>query len=424
MSASAPPGLLEKLNAFLALEKRLRGARSVAEIARIACCDCQALLRVDSCVYFRKPDLRALAAANVADVDNTSAEIHHFRSLLRGHAPAAGKTQVECATEKYFCLVAEIGQFGRLLFVRATPFAEHEQEIQRELAAAMEQALLARRGAARRPWHMQLARRKTWFALFFFGVCLLPVRQSVLAPATLAAIDPRIVSAKTEGVVRSIAVAPNTRINKGDLLFTLESAEVEAEIGKVKQEISLYSERLRMTRQYNFQESSAGHRLAQAQTDLAIRRLDLDYQQDLLQKTRVRAPESGVAIFTEPSEWIGRRVRAGEKVMEIVRPDARQIQVDLPTTDAIPLPERAQAIFYAEADPLAPIRGRVRYQSLLTAEGEDLPASYRVIAQIEEDQRDIRINTKGYARLYGARVPLIYFLLRRPLANMRRWLGV
>lgn len=423
--------LLEKLNAFLALEKQLRNATSVEEIARLACSDSQALLPLDASLYFRAPDCKLIAASNVTSVDDTSAEVHQYRTLLRQHGDK-NQCEVQCAggDSPRHLLIVRLGDCGHLMFLRASPassaspFSESEKEIQREIASAVHHALLARRGAARRPWHIRLSRRKIWVCAALLLVCALPIRQSVLAPAILAAVEPRIVSAKTEGVVSEIAIEPNTPVQPGDLLFTLDSAEVEAEIDKAQQEISLYRERLRMTRQYNFREAAAGHRLAQAETDLSIRHLDLEYQRDILEKTRVRAPESGVAIFTEPSEWIGRRVVAGEKVMEIVNPGARQIQIDLPTADAIALPQNAEAIFYAEANPLAPIRGHLKYHSLLTSEGEDLPASYRLIANISEDNGKIRINTRGYARIYGARVPLIYYLLRRPLADARRWLGV
>ncbi|WP_250463400.1 efflux RND transporter periplasmic adaptor subunit [Microbulbifer litoralis] len=415
--------LLEKLNAFLALEKQLRTAGSEGEIARSACSDCQMLLNIDSAIFFRAPYLRAIAASNVIDIDNTSGEILDCRALLQRHGPVDERGQAAFESGGTHYLAARIGDFGQLLFLRSAPFSDHEQQVQRELADAVLQAFLARRGARRRPWHLHLSRRKLWVAALLIGVGLLPIRQSVLAPATLAAIEPRIVSARTEGVIRSIAVPPNAPVETDQLLFTLESAEVEAEIDKVQQEIALYRERLRMTRQYNFREAAAGHRLAQAETDLAIRHLELEYQGDILRKTRVRAPDTGVAIFTDPSEWIGRRVRAGEKVMEIVRPDARQIRIDLPTADAIELPQNAETVFYAEANPLAPIRGRISYQSLMTTDGENRPASYRLIAAIGEDRPGIRINTQGHARIYGARVPLVYYLLRRPLASARRWLG-
>ncbi|WGL18450.1 biotin/lipoyl-binding protein [Microbulbifer bruguierae] len=430
--------LLEKLNHFLALENRLRNASNLQQIAQIASSDSQQLLAFDSCLFFSGPHLKLIAASNVSTVDATSSEAQGWREQVRRHfadATAQPPLQLEIPPPEHHrnevasqtLTLMPLGNKnpeGCLAILRQRRFSEQELQVLRELAAAVHQAILAQRGARRFSLRRWCRRRPLLVAAALAAIGLIPVRQSVLAPATLAAIEPRIVSARTDGVVREIVIPPNAPVQSGQLLFTLEDAEVTAEIDRVQQEIVLYQERLRMTRQYNFQQASAGHKLAQAETDLSIRKLDLEYQNTLLEKTRVKAPASGVAIYTDPAEWIGRRIRAGEKVMEIVKPDARQIQIDLPTVDAIGLPQQARTVFYAESNPLAPIEGQLHYHSLLTSEGENLPASYRLLATIDEDQPQIPINTRGHARLYGARVPLIYYLLRRPLATARRWIGV
>ena len=434
--------LLEKLNSFLALEKKLRTATSEVQIARIACTDSQLLLAFDACLFFSGAGLKLSAASNVSSVDATSSEAQRWRRLVTENIRNAKNLcplQVEISgagnpsdsgkqkTSLFLTLLPLDGggdTLGCLAFLRARRMSEQELEVLQELGAAVRQSLLALRGVKHFSFRKLFTRRPLITAAVIAAICLIPVRQSVLAPATLAAIEPRIVSARTDGVIREINIPPNAAVHDGQLLFTLEDAEVNAEIDRVQQEIELYTERLRMTRQYNFQQTSAGHKLAEAEADLAIRTLDLDYQRTQLDKTRVRAPATGVAIYTDPAEWIGRRIRAGEKVMEIVQPAARQIQIDLPTNDAITLAQNARAVFYAESDPLSPIEGELHYHSLLTSEGENLPASYRLLATIQQDQPQVRINTRGHARVYGARVPLIYYLLRRPLASARRWIGV
>ena len=60
------------------------------------------------------------------------------------------------------------------------------------------------RGARRFSLSRLCARRPLILAAAMAAICLIPVRQSVLAPATLAAIEPRIVSARTDGVIREI----------------------------------------------------------------------------------------------------------------------------------------------------------------------------------------------------------------------------
>ncbi|MCQ3830868.1 HlyD family efflux transporter periplasmic adaptor subunit [Microbulbifer elongatus] len=436
--------LLEKLNGFLSLQKKLRDATDPQQIGRILCTDSQSLLAFDACLFFSGSQLQLAAASNVSTVDPTSSEAQRWRGKIRRHFAEAREQpplQIPLDTANDASSEPTSGDGGRTLallpltknngdvlgclaLLRARPLTPQEQEIFREIGATLCHALLAQRGQKQGHWKKWFGRRPLIVAAAIAAFCVIPVRQSVLAPATLAAIEPRIVSARTDGVIRTIHIPANAAVRSGDPLFTLEDAEVLAEVDRVQQEISLYSERLRMTRQYNFQQASAGHKLAEAETDLSIRTLELAFQQAQLDKTRVRAPATGVAIYTDRAEWIGRRVRAGEKVMEVVQPDARQIQIDLPTRDAIQLPQNARVMFYAESDPLAPIEGRLHYHSLLTSEGEKLPASYRLLAHIQQDRPQIQLNTRGHARVYGARVPLIFYLLRRPLASARRWVGI
>ncbi|WP_066967487.1 efflux RND transporter periplasmic adaptor subunit [Microbulbifer sp. Q7] len=431
--------LLEKLNSYLAFEKKLRTAQSEQHVLRIVCNDSQPLLSFDTCLFFKGARLKLVAASNVATVDATASTAQQWQQLVRQNIEPAGNqwplqisigpsTQQEAGTVRgndQFLIVMPLStSLGCIALLRSKPLTPQEQEILKELAASARQALLALRGARSFSPRHWLSRRPLMIAAIVAMICAVPVRQSVLAPASLAAIEPRIVSSRIDGVIRNIGVPPNAPVSPGQLLFTLDDTEVTAEIGRVREEIALYSERLRMTRQYNFQQASAGHKLAEAETDLSIRHLDLDYQQAQLEKTRITAPTAGVAIYTDQAEWIGRRVYAGEKVMEIVQTDARQIQIDLPSADAIALPENAEVVFYAESAPFQPIEAHLHYHSLQTNEGENLPASYRLLATIAQDQPAIRINTRGHARIYGARVPLAYYLLRRPLASARRWLGV
>ncbi len=48
---------------------------------------------------------------------------------------------------------------------------------------------------------------------------------------------------------------------------------------------------------------------------------------------------------------------------------------------------------------------------------------YRVLANFEVDVVPPRIGLKGTAKVYGEEVKLLYYLLRRPFASVRRWTG-
>ena len=90
---------------------------------------------------------------------------------------------------------------------------------------------------------------------------------------------------------------------------------------------------------------------------------------------------------------------------------------------AIALPDEAPVSLYLAASPLTSVAARVRYvahDATLRPEGS---YAYRLRARLAEGN-DQRVGLKGTAKVYGARVPLIYWMLRRPLATIRQALGV
>jgi hypothetical protein len=80
--------------------------------------------------------------------------------------------------------------------------------------------------------------------------------------------------------------------------------------------------------------------------------------------------------------------------------------------------------FFPNVAPDKKYSGRLRrmdYRAEPAASGE---LAYRIRGDFEEGQILPRIGMRGTAKLYGAPVTLGYYLLRRPLATVRRWLGV
>jgi hypothetical protein len=49
--------------------------------------------------------------------------------------------------------------------------------------------------------------------------------------------------------------------------------------------------------------------------------------------------------------------------------------------------------------------------------------SYRIKAELIDNKNLPRIGMMGTAKINGERVPFIYYLLRKPLAAARQWLG-
>jgi hypothetical protein len=71
---------------------------------------------------------------------------------------------------------------------------------------------------------------------------------------------------------------------------------------------------------------------------------------------------------------------------------------------------------------LSPVSARLRYLSHDAVQRPDGSFAYRARATLEEATSH-RVGLKGTAKLQGDWVPLMYWVMRRPLATARAYLG-
>ena len=112
----------------------------------------------------------------------------------------------------------------------------------------------------------------------------------------------------------------------------------------------------------------------------------------------------------------------GERIMRIADPSDSEVEAWLPIADAIALPAQAQVSLYLNASPLSLVSARLRFQAHDAVQRPDGSYAYRVRASLHAPTAH-RVGLKGTAKVYGGWVPLVYWVLRRPLAAIRATLG-
>jgi hypothetical protein len=70
------------------------------------------------------------------------------------------------------------------------------------------------------------------------------------------------------------------------------------------------------------------------------------------------------------------------------------------------------------------VHGKLRYIGHESLQRPDGSYGYRLRAGLIEGERARRVGLKGTARVSGSFVPLSYWVLRRPIAWLRQFLGV
>jgi multidrug resistance efflux pump len=281
-------------------------------------------------------------------------------------------------------------------------------------------ALLARvRGALRKPW------RKLALLAVLAAVMAMPVRLSVLAPAEIVALHATAVSAPLDGVVKSFQVDPNQSVKRGELLFTLDDTTLRNRRDVAQQALSVArADALRAT-QKAFDNAQSKGELASLNGQVREKEAELAWLDEMLGRVLVRAPRDGIVVFGDPNDWVGKPVSTGERIALLADQDDAGVLVWLPAADAINLEPGADIRVFLHVAPLSPLHGELTETSYQATVSPDNIAAYRVKGRITADDGKVaRIGLKGTAKIYGHRVPLVYYVLRRPLAALREWSGL
>lgn len=307
-----------------------------------------------------------------------------------------------------------------------TPIPETAQSLGDHLAEVYGHAFESlARPAKQRRWRAGLKRRRFWLAaaVVFVLVMMIPVHLSALAPAEIVARDPEIVAAPMDGVVEKVLVEPNQQVDKGQPLVRLDDLEVRNRFVVAREQLDVARAKYDKAMQQSFNDAESRAELATRQAEVGLRQVQKAYAKKQLDRVVLRADRPGIAIFNDPDDWAGRPVQTGQRIMQLAAPAHREVRIELPVDDALLLSAGAPIKLFLDSHPLSPVAGQVVRMSYKPQNNGRQQMVYRVTARLGEQRDWLRIGLRGTAKISGGRVPLIYYLLRRPLAALRQTIG-
>ncbi len=275
------------------------------------------------------------------------------------------------------------------------------------------------RGSAPAPDAQKPARRRAaWWAAASALALAIPVRLSVIAPGELVPARPEIVRAPLDGVVAQFHVQPNQHVRKGQALFAFDQGLVHHRLDAARQSLSTAEAEYRQASQMALTDARSKAMLASLVGRIEEKRAEAQYLEDQFTRAQVLAPRDGVVLFDDATQWIGRPVMVGERILRVAALEDVEVEAWLGVSDAIPLPEDASVSLHLNADPLSPVKSRLRYLAHDAVERPDGSYAYRLRATLTEPTQH-RVGLKGTVRVSADWVPLGYWLLRRPWASLR-----
>jgi multidrug resistance efflux pump len=315
---------------------------------------------------------------------------------------------------------------GALLLGRTDPFNDGERQLLDALSGTYTQSLLLHQRVREAGfWRRLPARRRPLAiaAVLVVLVALLPVRESVLAPAEIAPVDPAPVRAPFDGVVGALHVAPNQPVHAGEALVSLESTQLQTHYQVSQKALDMAREEYSDTSQQAMSDDKAKARLAMLASKVDQEQAELAYDKDMLERADIAAPSDGIALFDDSSEWIGKPVALGERIMLVASPARTQLQIEVPEASVVSFKLGSEVVFFSNLSPDEPLYGKLVYASYASTATADGVMSYAFRARLDPGATP-RLGLKGTAKIYGPRRALALWLLRRPLAVMREWLSI
>jgi multidrug efflux pump subunit AcrA (membrane-fusion protein) len=270
-----------------------------------------------------------------------------------------------------------------------------------------------------RPWWRQ---RRLLVLGLVAAIVLCPVRLTVLAPGELVPAKPIVVRAPLEGVIDVFHVQPNQQVAAEQPLFSFDELVIQSRLAVAQQALATAETDYRQTSQLALSDPRSKPQLALLVGKVEERRAEIDFLQAQLTRARVLAPQAGVVLMDDPSEWIGKPVNTGERILRLAALDDVEVEAWVPLADAIVMQPGDTVSLYLGASPLSPVSARLRYMAHEAVQRPDGGFAYRVRATLTE-KTNHRVGLKGTAKLHGGWVPLGYWVLRRPWATMRAYLG-
>jgi len=436
--------------ALLEFERRIRSCSSNREVAFRAVNESSGALRFDQAVLWRLDAFGrpiVVSASGLADLSADSPYQQWLARMVRSATPepftapravALAELPEELAADgeewasAHMLLCPLLGANGEPLggvaFMRADPFAESEMAVAEWVAQATgfcmwawrKDRLQLRRWMGSRSVQLAVGGAMLALALLAF----VPVNLTALAPAEITPMRPVVVTSPLDGVVREVLVKPNQTVKAGEPVVMLDDTAIRNRLAVSEKAYDIARADLQRAIYKSFADDASRMELQVLDARVREKAAEVGYLSELLGKLRVLAPQGGVAIFADAEEWRGRPVQIGERIMTIADPSLIDVTVYLAPEDAVELETGSDVTMFLHVDPLSSFKAAITRSSYEALPGPDGTLAYVIRAELLPGHGFPRVGSRGTAKVQGGRVTLAFFLFRKPLAFLRRSLGI
>ena len=313
-----------------------------------------------------------------------------------------------------------------LLFARDEPFDEGEGQRLHRLAtlAHLSRCALTPRSNLSSRFKALKGKKVRIGAAAVLLMAAFPVTGSVLAPAEAVPAHPVMIRAPLDGVIDRIRVKPNETVSEGQPLFDLDATMLSGKLEVARQQQATAEAEYRQAAQAMVFDPKAKAQIAILAGKTEEKAAEARLLESQLARIGVKSPKPGIAVFDDASDWIGKPVVVGEKVMVVTDETDTEIEAWASAADVGEVRPGVKLTLFLNTNPLSPVHAVVRTVAYDSTARPDSSIAHRIRATLAEGEAKPRLGLKGTARIDGDTVPLVWWLFRRPLGTIRQFVGL
>ena len=438
-----------KIARLISLEKKTREAKSKDELSFLVVNETREIIDyTTSFLLLKSPTdkYHVEAVSDIASVDRTAPLItfvenivnHKSNQNLKEIEPIdldkfskKIKKQKQINIPQYLLRIPifspQRGLQGFLLLARNEIFSENENELISHLSRTYGHAYntFLVNYSIRDFFKKNFTGKKRWITIsVIILIFLFPVRMTSTAPVEVVAKNPFLITSPFDGVVKKIVANNNDQTKPGDLLVLLEDIDLLNEFNLAKQSLQVSEKELLRTRQSSFTDNEQKSRLAELMAQVDLRKVELSSAERKLKNSKIYAEKKGVVIVDRKSDWQGKPVSVGEKILTIADPAKIEFLIWLPVKDSIVINENANANIFLDINPMSSYKGKILRSTYEPELSPEEVLSYKLVSSFESNKDTPRIGLRGTAKVYGDRTILFYYLFRKPITFIRQSIGI
>lgn len=271
-----------------------------------------------------------------------------------------------------------------------------------------------------------LRKKVLWIAgvLSLLALFVIRVPLRIVAPCEVVPRDPIMVTAPLEDIIDKVDVKPGEIVHKGEILFEYDKRVALQSLKIAQNQVRVAQEDLSRAKTLAFKEEKALAEVSILEAKLKKEQANLALAKYRASQLVVHSPQDGVTIFENPDEWRGKPVKVGEKVMMVSDPNHTKIRLWIPESDNIPLEMNKPIYIFLNVTPTVSREAKLEFISNASTVTPQNLVSFMAEAEWVNPNEDVKLGLKGSAILYGEKVSLIYWIIRKPWISLRNFLGI